>query len=375
MSEPFELFVDVRSGKVLTEQMSLENTGTEKRQDSSDVLAIGFVLSRSFPIEKITPAESRPSADEWTGENIKKYGEWVLNLLQNSSIEDVPHKPTRDVVRKLDRLGQGPSEYVISREHGSLSRFQRSLGFTGEWSRGAFSHWTTADYTKHIATLGNELGRKPRVTDLRNAFRNNGGPSIDKIAEFGIGKLQELAGYVNARTWEKEDFVDWGVRFMVANGGHELTLVALPALSAKGLAPGLTTIYKYFGSFVDFKAKVDGEYSVFSDESEQTRQANLSVAIKLSGEGLLGSDLGPNNVDAFLAQAARVRVAKELLPGLPISQYEEICREGRISNFVKRVVAKSNGIAAGDVEQAALILNVFDDLWPFKDMVSNLRIK
>lgn len=293
----------------------------------------------------------------------------LIDVLQLDPLTDEP--PRRRHFVKASKLGLTPSMYPIY-ERMSLSAVQEGLGFK---SRFKFNEWTSKDYVIAGQQLAATVGGRPSRDDIIKANKGDYEgvtkfPSVDEL-KTRFGKLSiydELIGYPTCKGWVKEDYMDWSAAFYRQNPGLELTTIVIDELSKRGVGPSRQPLYKYFGSFEEFKslAKL---YFIDQIETEAVEHDNrLSKAKELAeSDGLyadLLKDLGDDDV-LVLQVTAQHRLAKYFFPqGIPASLTEKGLKASP-DEFVRECrIASGRKISAADIETSATVLGVFDDLWP-----------
>lgn len=220
--------------------------------------------------------------------------------------------------------------------------------------------------------------------------------------------------------WE---MVNWGVNFMQANEGIEPDTSMISYFSELCLGPDLEAINDRFG-LEEYKQIVSEEWQVQEQERQQTRREKFaSLRSEMSaGEvpaelffppcnrtehgahnGMASSELlqSPDEVTdtGLLAEsvvlvipdpAETLRLRAEFLvlgslletisPGVAIQACRRLAAYGEYKNFhptVNRYFSKSKtkiALTDGDIEHEALILEVFDDIWPMNDHIKTLRL-
>jgi hypothetical protein len=77
----------------------------------------------------------------------------------------------------------------------------------------------------------------------------------------GFRGLLEKAGYPVIDLWVKDDFINWGVKFMASNQGVTPQALMLDFLSTKKMGPSAHTVIKKFDKkFRNFQEEVRKKY-------------------------------------------------------------------------------------------------------------------
>lgn len=330
--------------------------------------------------EKVADGQPAP---EWRDrEYLLKFGRWI-----NAMIKDYDDDASlnESVLKRAHHIGIGPSVYsfIHRRAFCSLGKFYKELGFNDTRRVKVFDDWSMEDFVKHIKNVGGKIGRRPSEKDIDKLFRKSTKyPSCDHItARFGKFRTAvELAGYVVIHDWETEDYIAWGVKFMLANNGRRLTQHIEEILSPKKLGPSASQLGIKFGSLKKYHDIVQQAYEDDLQRREKDRSEKLFEINSRLREGSLPNELfvGADTEDEVLLRYSKFIVADFLLGENYKNTKLSISTEGnptvRERGFVKSLIYANNSITAGDIENAALFNHVFDYIWPMDEYMETLRI-
>ncbi len=248
--------------------------------------------------------------------------------------------------------------------------------------QGCFDNWSKQDYVGYLQKLSRELGRKPNVRDIRVYSHIAGNPSEYNIgiACGSPGNAMELAGWVNVRKWNTNDFIDWGVRFMFVNNGIVPSTPHLIYVGAnkRGIGPSDTAIIRHdgFTGIMDFQTQVMEEYTSQRLARETTdkmliEQAELEAQYKPAVSALFMKNTDP---DKRLQAYARLIVVENLLPGITLKDLVTICGYKRPSYFAEKIIELNPTVTLADLETLAVSKGVYHLLWPHDNANDPLNI-
>jgi hypothetical protein len=329
----------------------------------------------------------KQQGSNWTREDCVALGQWVISLISGvpgrtvsalESINDTAVPANAEIdhkyIARLYALGIGPDKAVIRRRFGRMWGYAEALGVRNTKSGDKFRDWTLEQYVANAAALAKTLGRKPLRTDYEAQYEAFQGPGIRMIVSRagGISRLNELIGYPNIRSWEEEDFIDWGVKVRLANEGRPFTVRDIRRLAGMDRGPTLITIQKRFGSVSKFQTLVGEETEVVVREQEEQDGQLMAKHDELTAAGEL---VLPEDADtaAKLRMTAKYLVVRRCLPGMDRETAASMAAL-RISQFIPALMSKNSQLTAGFVESTAVALGVFDYIWPMDEWRQYLQV-
>jgi hypothetical protein len=370
-----EIFFDITEGKLLVGSAAVESA-VESGVHAADIRELAPLLTQE---ERVIGPDVFPSIQwqDWDKTNDVIAAKWLHNVISNYN----PRKAlSEEVVTRAGYMGLVPRIHYFKSRPGKLSGLYREADLKGTRTRNLFDSWSTGDYVAYIHRLANELGDKPSFDDLRAAGLTAGNPQTDQINrhfnEGGLGALFELAGYPNVKAWSKQDYVDWGVRFTLANDGQLPDARSMALLSSRCRGPHYSSIYDNIGSLSDYRVTVSEEFKA-EIERRAARQESQLYEIK--------SDIDAGNYPEFLYQEAkneteavrthaRYRLIEYLLPDIQensLLYFARIRRPERLIAFIKNA---DPYLSTAEIEVAASTLDIFDDIWPLDDYMKFLKV-
>lgn len=316
--------------------------------------------------------------EEWEYTDIVPHLRFLQNVISESINSNVI---SEEIITRAGYLGLSPRISFFKMQRGGLSRLYQSADIATARTREAFDDWSVEDYINYARRLEKKLKRKPEYEDFLALSESARNPSPKIIAErFGsIGVILEPLGYPNIKGWSEDDFIEWGVKFMKANDGKLPTSRALAILSRKKRGPNVTTIYDrpYFTSLMDYQTRVARVYE--TQAAEETRVQKLKIeAAQLAADHDFRLkrilDQAQTETD-IIGLYAKYRVAATLLTRDASSDdLFKTCTPRDPSYFVKNILQRSPHINTAHIEETANTLGVFEDIWPFDDYMTFLKV-
>lgn len=370
-------YYDLNSGKLIVGQEELDSF-LSQAQDTTGVYALGNLL-RNTDIE--VPGFVYQRKPKRTKAQLLQYGKWLHRVAMEAEASD-QRELNSTIIHRAGRLGIGPTIWEITKHpaFGTLSRYYAEIGITGTRRAGAFDGWSSLDFGEYIKRVAEELGRKPTRDDLLKKSKDDAkSPSLNVIISRtgSLGHAYELGGYPNARHWDKDDFISWGVRFMRANDGLLPSQSMIDYFSKKKLCASASTFAKNFdNSLLTYQSQLIDDYR-FEIERERIEHAKKIEDISTGRiPNVVFQDA--ESEDEKITRYARYMVVDHLFPeshaaskiSIAAMSNETVRRDG----FIRAVRKLNYAITAGEIESVALFLNVFDDLWPMKDYMETLRL-
>lgn len=368
------LYFDLSEG-VLLIGTEAKDYHLEAGGNPADVAPLPQVLlDDSFVI----PADRYPktSFSDWNREDDITYAHFLHQIAVESG-----QRITKDIITKAGYLGIGPriKHFTGAARYGNLSNFYTEAGLHDTHQVGRFRHWSRADYVAYIKNIAAEIGGRPSQ-DILWARQQSGvdtGPSPYDIRQ-AIGStnlLLELAGFPNIHSWDEQDFIDWGVKFMLANNGILPTASRVQKLSLLKKGPSARVIQNRFVLFSTYKERVAEAYARECAFRQARSAAFIEEILSGIGNDLFPSDLFENapSVEAEIQILSKFKVVEKLLGDLTDSQKVELARKPP-QNFIAGIQNYRPTLSAGEIEEVALRLDVTDEIWPMDDYLTDLRL-
>jgi hypothetical protein len=325
-----------------------------------------LILARSFPYEKgdFAPAQ----LDDWDHDDYVAYGRWVIEL---TAIDGEPQPVTTQTLERLQVLGIGPSHKRIYTRFGSLSAFKEIIGSPAGYDRLRFADWGTDDYVRYALGLERSLGHPPSRAEYQAAFKAGRGPSQALIKDRfgGTSMLNELIGHPNIDLWAKDDFIAWGIRVVRANPNREFIDKVVEALSRRKRGPSQWTIDKYFGGMTNFREVVIGAHA----EQEAAKLQRVTTYQHMIRRGELPADFGDMPADELLTQVAKYIITRRCAPDITSKKQRSIAANSP-RTFIGALRKAMPHVSAGHIETEAVMLGVFDDIWPLESALENYHV-
>ncbi len=375
-----EYYFDASNGSVLAGKLAVREyikSGGERES----LQGLGELLGNpELPLPESN--FKRFDASEWTRKDYLKYGRWLNRVVGVTVTGKSLNEP---VLWRARKLGLGPSPRRIGAEFGSTSLYYKALGLTETHRISPFNDWLQEDYVRYIQHVGEEIESRPTYKELHaRSLENTNNPSPTIIAkQFGgrkLGPVVELAGYPDIHSWELDDFVNWGVKFMLANDGLVPSARKINFFSTKGLGPSGRVIMDKFGKLSDYQQTVLIAYQDKIEEREQERKEKIEEINKALADNMVPAEIfdDTKNDNEKILRYARYVVLDHLLPDSFAANKISISTMSnptvQKAGFVCSIKKANNAITPGDIESAALYLGVFDVLWPLDDYMERLKM-
>jgi hypothetical protein len=231
-------------------------------KDSDNFRTIGELLRDREYLDEIEN-EERVNAREWSREKHIKFGQWLMKAVPSSDKKE--KQINEEILYAARRLGIGPARSTIKFVFGSLSNFYKESGILETHRIGTFEHWSEQDFINYIRRIGGQR-RPTRQHFDEMASQDTSNPSGSFMHERflndgGFRGLLEKAGYPVIDLWVKDDFINWGVKFMASNQGVTPQALMLDFLSTKKMGPSAHTVIKKFDKkFRNFQEEVRKKY-------------------------------------------------------------------------------------------------------------------
>lgn len=398
---------NLATGEVLIDEQIADS------EDHDWIVPIGTLLrSPDLFVEPDSCFYERLDTKKWSPDQFKAFAGWLERVIDPP--EDLGlKKVTTEKFKVAARLGVGPGESAVHREFGGYSKLYAAARLRDVRTQKLFDDWGVDDAVAYLKKIGN--GSPP--TEQQLAARQKRNPNSpghwylnDRFSDIGgFNKLLELAGYQVVRAWEKPDYIDWGVQFMLANDGKTLTQSAIAYLSSQEKGPSDHGIYGRFDSLSGYQAEVAAHFSERRDEEA----AALQEQFRRLGDDLergalpfmLFSPFAHDSPDADFTETvvntlydceqpigrivaalgeqetivryAKFQVLQSVAPDMTTETKIKVARGiGQDRSFAAAIRRKRmyDHLTPADIESEALFLGVFDYIWPMDDHMDSLKL-
>ncbi|GAC1483783.1 MAG: hypothetical protein NVS1B7_8450 [Candidatus Saccharimonadales bacterium] len=380
------VYMDITSRQLLVGQDAYE-THIACGGYPQDIVELSTIL-RSYRQEPLpTYSSDRLPVNDWQREDYISYGRWLHTLVS------VPESPktglTQRIFQYAGKLGVGPLVERIQSpaRFGNLMNYYQELGVEPQHAVGKYKTWNRADYADYVASVHDSLLQKRATSDQKQLSLSQ---EIARLAALGKGPdlwdfqhkkwslryLLELSGYVNNRSWTEEEYIGWGVKFMLANDGKIPQKPDFEKLSPQRRAPSLRIIFTKFDRLKKYQALTTEAYIDACEERELRqfdRQAEIERLLEDGSLPLKLTELADTPQKLFVV-SARYQLINKLMPRLSTSHKLTISTYTHMDSVIHAIQQLDPIITAGEVEETAVRLGVFDDLWPLDEYLTTLRV-
>ena len=361
-----EYFYDLSNRQLLLGKVAVE-THTQIAELPTEVYPLRELLRQD--IGELPPFKWEPKPKRRKSE-LLKYGRWLCEVVGEPD-DKKQRKLNEFIIHRAGRLGIGPTVHEITKHpaFGTLSRYYMELGLSGVKKAGLFDDWSLDDYKNFLVELEAELGRKPQRDDIIN--KNHAAPDCPPLSVIlrrlgRLSNLYALNGRPSAFSATKDDCLGWGVRFMKANGGRLPTQFQIDYLSTKDLSVSATKVAKLFnGSLNIYKAELAEMYhTMLANEENVLKQIkDFAASEECPSEIYKGVRSRPKR----LMRVSKYMVLEEIFPERHPIRKISIATEGtetvKKDGFLVSTRKLNSALSAGDIENAALYLGVYDFIW------------
>lgn len=362
-------FFDLQEGRLIVDQDS--TSLLEQGVDLRDIVPLADALADDTappdPYEKL-------DCDDWSKDDYKKYAKWLSSFVEGPT-------PTRESYQAAFKLGIGPHPRRIKHRFGSIWQFHDEAELAGGFCRGKYSDWTNRDLIEYGQEVVRKRGgKKPDEATLQRHFKNRNGPSASFIyLRFGsLRNFHENLGFPNIHEWDKDDYVEYGIRVAEANENPRPSRTTFDTLSKAKRGPSARSIINHFGKLSDFQDAVEEERYNREIIQKQDDAENAAARWELVEKGIIPQKLfehpGPHDVRTFLRQTARFLLVNHALPHEhPLHEKIEIALR-RPGSIIKALLDRGSSLSAAEMEVWASSNGLFDEIWPDDDYLRNLKI-
>lgn len=314
-----------------------------------------------------------PNMTEWNHGARVGYVSWLAEVVLPPGT-----KINQDTIDIAARLGAGPSFKQLTR-YDDLSELYQEAGIQNVYKRGVYDSWTRQDFAAYVGGLARKTPKNESLNGKINELAKDGkGPSKKVISRRtgSISQAMEMDGLIDAKTMDRDGYIEWGVKFYLANPGIQLDTPALDFMSPQRLSPSRSGIVRNFGSLESFRLEVEPLYKIRVKEIAEQEEARFREITNLLVDGSLppAAIVGTSNQQEMSFAAAQYQVLRKLFPE---ASAEKLCGMIRKTHesFIRTVRTESDQlISAADVEVTASVIGVFDYIWPFDEYKRTLRL-
>jgi hypothetical protein len=406
-------YFDLMGGEVLvgqSERKRLINDGA----DPNFIFDLGPLLRDPDPFIDPDQMQYEPlDTTEWPRERYIRFAKWLDGLVEPPDRPE-QKRVNQSVFSNARRLGLGPGRYMIQKEFGTYSELYAESGLEDCIKTGFLADWEIEDAIAYVKKVGG--GSRPGHQDLdrfhqrdpRNPAAKSLGRRFRHIG--GFSKLAELAGYTVVKLWGRDDYINWGARFMQANDGQAPTARMMRYMASIKRGPSEIPLSRHFEGVRDFqeqarhrfdglqkeKERLDAHHldiigaelragrlplTLFSplpfEDGQDSIAAELEVLRAYSGIGkgdMLTAITDELGVSEVIRRYAKYRVTEILADDLSLGVKLKIARGLYEHKTFVGSIRHHKDVLAGEIESEALFLGAFDYIWPMDEHVSQLKL-
>ncbi len=361
-----EYYFDTFSGQLIIGRIALD-AHFEAGGHSDDIHSLEKILTS--PDIKIEPNQYEPlNTKDWSREEYVSYGQWLADVVDRPYTQ---YQLDRNTIVRAYRLGLGPGYLSIMNpdRFGSLSNFYTAIGLKNAKRREQYTEWEIEDYITYIRNAAAELGRIPTREMLFDLSRQGKGPSpflMDE--EVGFTNLIRIAGIGKERSnWTEEDFINWGVKFMIANKGRPPSALFIDRLSKKGSGPSFSAVRKRFETITQYKQLVIEAYSLEKERLDIEKEHKLKLVMEDAATGILPAELLDDSLsdEVNIQRAAQYKLIKLLRVRAPTYKMEMIASLRHPNQLITTLLRiDKRTFTKADIIETAKREGLYEDIWP-----------
>lgn len=297
----------------------------------------------------------------WSPLQYVAFGKWALTVVADGG---KPQPLTRRHVRRLRILGYGPPAVDL----GNFGDYKAAIGspLAGDTQRhrGKFKHKSAETLIQQAAALSEATQGKLTKEGYLLAARAGLVAPIEIINEQigGIKQLNDLIGYPHIPSWEREDFIAYGLDFLHVNPPDFFIAPAFNLLASRQRGPWERTIRERFIRWGDYKEEVMKLWQSAQDE----RLARLKRYRSQIETGGLPASFQEFDDNSLLLKAGRYRVATECVRGIDADEATTIANQNNDWWFTYKLRRYGKYITNGHIEMIAASRGILDDIQPPK---------
>lgn len=288
-----------------------ERTAIVRQQGGNIVHHLGELLLASEFQYKSGDFPQQPKRP-WETEELLAAGGLAIRALEDAGDMSTPDKRfTGERFNRLHILGVGPSRAPVTRHFHSMAHFREALGIH-EGRTDKYSQWSPRQLEAYAFKVARSLPspRKLRRSDLEAMYAAGKGPSISFIENhfWSVGTMNEFLGYPDVHHWGVDEYIEYGVHVMLANGSDCLKRELLEVIAGRQRGPRSSTIRTHFGTMAQYRSQVH--------ESLKRRQEKLSSYKRSITNGSLPAEYTELSDDELLQRGARFELINRLAPNI-----------------------------------------------------------
>lgn len=310
----------------------------------------------------------------WGRDDYIKYGQWLSGVIDPHT--KVARSLTVRILERASMLGLGPSPYVIrgGRFYNKISEYQKDLGLARIIRRNHYSAWTLETAVEHIEKVGAEEDCKPSIPILEKRLSEGKDEPTPRILRGVIGplslnKLYELAGYIDTRGWDNPRYLEWGVRYIDANGEIP-TAWSMNTLSKQNKGPSSNGAITHFGSVGKFQR----ELVEFYERETQRRQTERHRTLREILEQRVGNTLPrqlfseAQSEEDILIRYTKYKILDDLFPTIVGGIKIRLSSTGQVGNSFIAIVAQFSedfpGHLIDEMKARSKEIGTFNQIFP-----------
>lgn len=353
-----QTYLNIQTGQLIIGPEAYDQA-LEAGDNPSDLQPLGELLASPIESLDFRGKTRKEHYHGWSLEENAVYGKWIAGL-----VECPDGLPSRDLFRHAHKLDLGPGEGRINTLFGTYGEFQR-LAF---YEQGDIENWGTEHLLDHLHHIEKAIHGRPTAQDIDRWASHGVGPTYQEITDsYGdITRFYELLGYVdNTNTWDKDNFIAWGISVMDSLNETPLTAQVQKELTRAGKGPKRTEINRVFGNWETFKTHLQQAYLEHCEarnELIENQASNIRELIEAEELPPRFKKLIMKKSEELVRIAANYSLILDLgIEGPPDKKVE--IAEVTARNFL-RTVTSNTKLTGIQIETIAREKGLYEFIWP-----------
>ena len=318
----------------------------------------------------------KADVDEWSRQDYVDFGKWVLGVINTGEEPDQPI--TVRLLKRLYILGFGPEErrYLRKSRFGSMETYRDETG--SPQGRRKYNHAElTPDKFLKLTTPTRVSPGKIAVERYLDNLAARGHTAPSWIWRRHLGNFRPLLdqeGHPDTRNWETDDFLRWAADFIEVNGYERLAPLNVEIVAARHRAPWPRSIINQFNNkWRYFKEEAKKYFEEVRQPIIEARERRLKEYTEMISTGKLPDEFAQLAPTELLSAGSKFVLAQALLPQVPddkIRQFADINSD----KYIAELINHYERLDPGTVEATAVMLDIFDDIWPTFSFKEHLHL-
>jgi hypothetical protein len=333
-----------------------------------------------FPFDSSNYKRQTPRV--WDRDIWLAFGAWAVRALRADNARREQPTLMREDIDRFNLLGICAGYKSIHYHFRTMTALRHELNLPTGKITDVYTNWTIADFVAYAHKVSQSLRRQPGHTGRPSRedyaawsrkLRGKGpGPKVILDRVGGVSALNEFIGFPDIKSWNEEDYYNWGIDVLTANPGRKLSNFILNILSKREHGPSAGYIGARFG-ISNFQRKVTEWQALKQQETSEAEQEWATLYDTLVERKFITPSTDKLSASEKTVIAARYEVARHCMPTAKPETLDSIARKD--SGLVADIRRRSNQtVDAAYIEMVASSLRVFDYVFPIDRDLGHLYV-